>query len=77
MVPARVTVLVLLAVLVGQSSWAMEPNLTLFAIGDWGGHGTPPFTTPGEVSVAAGMGRAAERTEPNGVLALGDNFYPR
>lgn len=44
-------------------------------LGDWGGMPVPPFTLPGQVAAAAGMGVVAEKLQAKAVLALGDNFY--
>jgi hypothetical protein len=36
-------------------STANEPQFSALIMADWGGHGTSPFTTPGELAVAEGM----------------------
>jgi len=57
---------------------AAAATLTFFLLGDWGGHETYPWTTPGQLATAAGMG-AFGGSLPGGapafVVALGDNFY--
>ena len=51
-----------------------EP-LNFLVMADWGGQPTAPFTTPAELSTAAGMGRIAETVNASFALAVGDNFY--
>ncbi|XP_070563365.1 tartrate-resistant acid phosphatase type 5-like [Ptychodera flava] len=49
--------------------------LRFTALGDWGGQGESPFTTPVEVAVAKAMGDVADMYQSQFTLALGDNFY--
>jgi hypothetical protein len=32
-----------------------EPQFSALVMADWGGHGTAPYTTPGELAVAEGI----------------------
>jgi 3',5'-cyclic AMP phosphodiesterase CpdA len=50
-------------------------GLNFLVMGDWGGSGSRPFTTGGEISVADAMGKLAPTSQSNFALALGDNFY--
>lgn len=50
-------------------------NLNFLTVGDWGGIGSNPYTTPGETGVAAGMGLIGAQLGAQFVLGLGDNFY--
>lgn len=50
-------------------------EVRFLAVGDWGGQTGAPYTTPGEVEVAAQMGKTAAAEGSSFVLALGDNFY--
>ena len=56
---------------------ASPPAFSALIMADWGGHGTPPFTTPGEIATSSGMATLvnAWQGRPVLVLALGDNFY--
>jgi hypothetical protein len=47
----------------------------LQALGDWGGEGNAPYTTPYEIANAVGMAKIASEVNSQFVLALGDNFY--
>ena len=51
------------------------PFFSALIMADWGGHGTAPFTTPGELMTASGMAALVKDRRPAFVLALGDNFY--
>lgn len=44
-------------------------------IGDWGGLPFFPYRTPIEETVAIQMGKFADKSKAEFVLALGDNFY--
>ena len=50
-------------------------NLNFLVMGDWGGSGSSPFTTGGEIATAKGMGLVGAATNSKFALALGDNFY--
>lgn len=56
---------------------ATPPAFSALIMADWGGHGTAPYTTPGELVTATGMAALVNAWEgrPAFVLALGDNFY--
>ncbi|XP_065175618.1 tartrate-resistant acid phosphatase type 5-like [Sycon ciliatum] len=60
---------------VSAASVEVVDSLTFLAIGDWGGSGHEPYTTPAEKSVANQMGKLASAINSNFTLALGDNFY--
>eukprot|EP00118_Oscarella_pearsei_P015657 m.142693 g.142693 ORF g.142693 m.142693 type:complete len:329 (+) comp38366_c0_seq1:130-1116(+) len=64
---------VLLAFLVVPSS--SSDVLTFLSVGDWGGRGSYPYTTPAELKVASAMGKTADEMNSSFQLALGDNFY--
>jgi hypothetical protein len=51
----------------------MEPmasGLGLLVIGDWGGSDSSPYTEPGELACAVGMGAIAKQINAQAVLAL-------
>jgi len=50
-------------------------TVDLMILGDWGGSPIRPYTMPGQVAAAAGMGVVADKLKAQAVLALGDNFY--
>jgi hypothetical protein len=52
-----------------------DNNLNFLVMGDWGGSGSSPFTTGGEIATAKGMGLVGAATNSKFALALGDNFY--
>ena len=52
-----------------------DDALNFLVMGDWGGSGSSPFTTAGEIATAAGMGKVAAASGSKFALALGDNFY--
>jgi hypothetical protein len=52
-------------------------DMSLFAIGDWGGQKEAPFWTDTEVNNAAGMAAFAASERPRLGLLMGDNFYAR
>ena len=73
----RVLVLCFAAAL-GPASAADVPADDAFnflVMGDWGGVGSPPYTTPEELATAAGMGEVAGQIDAKFAMALGDNFY--
>jgi tartrate-resistant acid phosphatase type 5 len=59
----------------GLAALARADELNFLVMADWGGQPTAPYTTPGELSTAGGMGRIAETTKASFALAVGDNFY--
>ena len=62
---------VLIAVHAGSAN-----NSTRFIVlGDWGGLPFFPYRTPIEVAVSNRMGKYANQTNAEFILALGDNFY--
>ena len=50
-------------------------SFSLLVLGDWGGFGYRPYTTPGQLAAAKGMGKVGQSLDIDGVIALGDNFY--
>lgn len=50
-------------------------SLSFVVVGDWGGSPVFPYTLPGQVAAAKGMGTVAEQIGSSFTLALGDNFY--
>jgi len=52
-----------------------QATVNLLVLGDWGGMPVRPYTTPGQVATAKGMGVIGEKLNAQAVLALGDNFY--
>lgn len=54
---------------------AADGGLNFLVMGDWGGAGSAPFTTGGEITVAKTMGDMTPKTGAKFSLALGDNFY--
>ena len=54
---------------------ADDDAFNFLVMGDWGGIGKPPYTTPEEVATAAGMGKVAGERSSRFAMALGDNFY--
>lgn len=52
-----------------------DDALNFLVMGDWGGSGSAPYTTSGEIATAAGMGKVAASSGAKFALALGDNFY--
>jgi hypothetical protein len=60
-----------------SASVAPPQPLVFFATADWGGEQAAPFTTPGQLAVAAAMGTLAAEagSHPSFMLAAGDNFY--
>eukprot|EP00600_Ochromonadales_sp_CCMP1393_P003243 CAMPEP_0174991380 /NCGR_PEP_ID=MMETSP0004_2-20121128/21859_1 /TAXON_ID=420556 /ORGANISM="Ochromonas sp., Strain CCMP1393" /LENGTH=322 /DNA_ID=CAMNT_0016245121 /DNA_START=81 /DNA_END=1049 /DNA_ORIENTATION=- len=50
-------------------------SVNLLALGDWGGDENFPYTTPGQVAAANGMGVVGDKIKAQAVIALGDNFY--
>lgn len=64
---------------------AADGDWSFLVMGDWGGSQDAPYTTPGEISTAAGMDLIAgvgvpgvqlpSTGLPHFALALGDNFY--
>eukprot|EP00992_Anisonema_acinus_P014371 TRINITY_DN9242_c0_g1_i1.p1 TRINITY_DN9242_c0_g1~~TRINITY_DN9242_c0_g1_i1.p1 ORF type:complete len:350 (+),score=100.54 TRINITY_DN9242_c0_g1_i1:57-1052(+) len=65
----------LLLPLLAASALASPDALTFLAVGDWGGTDHSPYTEPGEVAAAKGMGQVAKDHNSKFVVALGDNFY--
>jgi tartrate-resistant acid phosphatase type 5 len=53
----------------------VEP-VSMIALGDWGGKGRSPYTTPEQLAVANQMHIYAKTKPINFVLSFGDNFYP-
>ena len=51
------------------------PDVKFLVIGDWGGLPFFPYRTPIEETVANQMGKFADKSKAEFVLALGDNFY--
>ena len=49
-------------------------SLPFFALSDWGGQSTAPFTTPGQLSAAAALNRLSNSVRPKLVLSAGGNF---
>lgn len=65
-----------------SSAAAAGDSWSFLVMGDWGGSEEAPYTTPGEISTAAGMESIAANgipgvtsVPPKFALALGDNFY--
>ena len=52
-------------------------EMSIFAIGDWGGQKEAPYWTNTEVNNAAGMAAFAAAKRPRLGLLMGDNFYGR
>jgi hypothetical protein len=50
-------------------------SVDLLVVGDWGGMPVKPYTLPGQVATAVGMGIIGDKINAQAVLALGDNFY--
>eukprot|EP01032_Pedospumella_encystans_P016452 gene16452-18775_t len=50
-------------------------SVDLLVLGDWGGSPVKPYTMPGQVATAVGMGIIGDKLNAQAVLALGDNFY--
>ena len=49
-------------------------NLAFFALSDWGGQSSAPYTTPGQLAAATSLGRLADEVRPKLVLSAGGNF---
>jgi len=49
--------------------------LNFIMIGDWGGVGVRPYTTPMQKANAKGMADWADKNNAKFILGLGDNFY--
>lgn len=62
----------LIALALAAQAQANETHLLL--LGDWGRERSDA-RHPGQVAVAAGMAKVAERLRPAAVVTLGDNFY--
>jgi hypothetical protein len=69
------SVLSLLLSVLPQSLAGSSGSLSFLVLGDWGGMGYWPFTTPGQTAAAKAMGEVASRLDAAAVIALGDNFY--
>eukprot|EP00051_Salpingoeca_urceolata_P033091 m.18904 g.18904 ORF g.18904 m.18904 type:complete len:324 (+) comp5814_c0_seq1:76-1047(+) len=54
---------------------ASDASLNFLVIGDWGGSGTYPYTTAGELATSKAMNEIAPKVNSSFILALGDNFY--
>lgn len=55
----------------GLAALARADELNFLVMADWGGQPTAPYTTPGELSTAGGMGRIAETTKASFASAGG------
>lgn len=51
-----------------------EEVTSFLVVGEWGGSATPPYTTPTQLAVAAGMAAVAAPTVSAFVLSPGGNF---
>jgi hypothetical protein len=49
---------------------------TFAALSDWGGIGTPPYTTPSQLAVASALNTVAAAEDISFVLSAGNNFRP-
>jgi hypothetical protein len=58
-----------------SSSSSATTGIHFLAVGDWGGSGSTPFTTPAQIASASGMDLIAKNINSQFVVALGDNFY--
>jgi hypothetical protein len=56
------------------SGFNVVGNLAFFALSDWGGQTSAPYTTPGQLAAAASLGRLADQVRPKLVLSAGGNF---
>ena len=56
------------------SGFNVVGNLAFFALSDWGGQSSAPYTTPGQLAAAASLGRLADEVRPKLVLSAGGNF---
>lgn len=54
---------------------AFNESLSFLVMGDWGGKGTKPYTTEGQLRSAVGMNTVAEKIGSQFVIGLGDNMY--
>lgn len=61
--------------LASSAAVVVGSGLSFLAIGDWGGSPVAPYTLPGQVAAAKGMGTVAAQIDSSFTLALGDNFY--
>ena len=50
-------------------------SLPFFALSDWGGQSTAPFTTPGQLSAAAALATVATSSASTFIVSPGGNFY--
>jgi len=73
----RWLLLVALLSLAAQAAARRQPadSLSFLVLGDWGGQDPPPYTTPGELDVAAQLTKTAAINGSQFVLGVGDNFY--
>jgi len=54
-----------------------SPGLTFGVLSNWGGQGTSPYTTPGQVAAAAALEAVAAATKAAFVVSAGGNFLPQ
>ena len=50
-------------------------SLGSLVMGDWGGVEIAPYTTPQEITTAAGMAKVGKELAIDYAVVLGDNFY--
>ncbi|ESO94599.1 hypothetical protein LOTGIDRAFT_118056 [Lottia gigantea] len=62
-------------VILFYSGCSASNSLRFLVVGDWGGLPFFPYTTPAEVGTAYQMGQHAQKSKPDFILGLGDNFY--
>ncbi|CAF0867965.1 unnamed protein product [Brachionus calyciflorus] len=59
-----------------QKSLELNDSLTFFALGDWGGTNSYPYTTPAQLKIAEQMKKNANLEPISFIISTGDNFYP-
>lgn len=66
-----------LALARGTQALINSPGLTFGVLSNWGGQGTVPYTTPGQVAAAAALEAVAAATKAAFVVSAGGNFLPQ
>ncbi len=83
---AAATALALLAALAASASAHIEFGnykakqiaeevVSLLVVGDWGGQGTAPYTTPDQLAAASAMASVATQAASTFIVSPGGNFY--
>lgn len=60
----------------GRGGGSAVERTTFAVVSDWGGVGTPPYTTPSQLAVAGAMETVGSATDFSFVLSAGNNFRP-